>query len=451
MPRQAPERTGQLPPAARRRALVVAQLNAGLWGAGSGLASTTLIVFLARHHGASGLAVSWILAAPSLVGLLRLATPLWLDRVASRRVFAVVMFLASAAALASLAILSAAGALGASRTSAAAIGAVWAGYHLLESMAAIALWSWLRDLAPPRVRGRFLGRREAWLNGGIVLGAVAAIAVTEFWRTMAGPGAHDVERQAYLACLLAGAGLLAAAALVLWRMPEAPRESGRRGATPIRLRDLAAPFRDARYRRFLAFGLWFSFSNGVIQTAQTLYVIGPLGISFGVKKSLDGVSRAVKATVLPVIGAAVDRRGNVPILAASQAAIAVAPLFFLYATPDAPWWILGAYACWLAYGGHDVALPNLMWGHSPPDQTATFAAAWFAWTQLAFSLSVVAGGLLLDWLAANVEPLSLGGGRPIDYYFLLFTASWALKSFGVALAGRVPEPLPADERPAARP
>src|SRR6185436_5523456 len=110
-----------------------------------------------------------------------------------------------------------------------------------------------------------------------------------------------------------------------------------------------------------------------------------------------------------------DRRGGVAVLAASQAIIAMAPLFFLAASPSAKWWVLGAYACWLAYGGQDVALPQLMLGLSKPGETPTYAAAWFAWTQLAYSLSVLAGGELFDAIRTRY-PLIFLGGIPVSYF-----------------------------------
>src|SRR5262245_12088692 len=102
MPAATTSQLERLTPLARRHSIVAAFANAALWGVGSGLASTTLVVYLARERGAGGLAISWILAAPSLVGLLRLATPGWLARVASRRRFCVGLFLSSAGVLALL-------------------------------------------------------------------------------------------------------------------------------------------------------------------------------------------------------------------------------------------------------------------------------------------------------------------------------------------------------------
>jgi MFS family permease len=435
-----------LPRPVRRRSLVAAYANAALWGVGSGLASTTLITYLARAHGAAGTAISWILAAPALVGLLRLAAPLWLERVGSRRRFGVAMFLASAAVLASVPVLALAGVLPTGRSGVIALGAAWAGYQLLESFGVVALWSWLGDLAPRRVRGRFLGRREAWLNAGVVVGSVAAIGVTamfDMWSPQFGAGV--MQRRAYAACAVAGAAALAVAALSLLAMAHAsPSEVSPRG-TLLSWRDLAAPLVDAKFRRFLTFGLWFSVSNGLVQLAQSLFPLAVLDLSFAKKRTLDGALRLGKAAVLPRVGALVDHRGNVGVLAASQGIIALAPLFFLFATPTAPWWILGAYVCWLAYAGHDVTLTNLMLGLSPPGATPQYAAAWFTWTQLAYSLSVLAGGVLFDWLSEHATPVG-AAGWPLDHFAILLAGGWVLKSMGVALAARIQEPTDSTSR-----
>ena len=426
-----------------RRSIRVAYMNAALWGVGSGLASTTLIVYLVRLQGATGQAIGWILAVPSLVGLLRLAAPPWIDRVASRRRFCSRMFIASAAVLALLPLLSVDDVLRNQRTRMLGVSAAWAGYQLLECVGVVALWSWFGDLVPPRVRGRFLGRRESWLNIGAVLGTLIAIGITIAWpRLFSGADVASMrpkrEWQSYALCAWLGAAALAAGALTLLLAADVPR----RLPQPLhrmRLRDFAAPFADPRFRRYLTFGLWFSFSNGIVQTAQSLFPIVRLDLSFAARKTLDGGLRAAKAATLPAVGAAVDRHGNVRLLTFSQGVIAIALLFYLFATPAEPWWILGVYVCWLAYATHDVTFPNLMLGLSPPGQSANYAAAWFAWTNLAYSLSVLAGGAAFDWLSWNYTP-GIFGGRPFDHFALCFMIACVFKALGVALAERIPEP-----------
>ena len=75
----------------RRRSIRCSYLNGGLWGAGNGLVSTTLVIYLARELGAEqiGLGVSFILAAPLLVGMLRLGGPALIGRMADRKRFCI--------------------------------------------------------------------------------------------------------------------------------------------------------------------------------------------------------------------------------------------------------------------------------------------------------------------------------------------------------------------------
>jgi MFS family permease len=164
-----------------------------------------------------------------------------------------------------------------------------------------------------------------------------------------------------------------------------------------------------------------------------------LNLQFAEKKLLDGASRGLQALLLPWTGAVVDRRGNVPVLALSWAIVAMAPAFLLVASPQAPWWIVGAYVCWIAYAGVNVTFPNLMLGLSAPGETPAYAAAWFAWTQLAYALAVLAGGWALDWATASAASGALAG-LGVDRFAALFVAQWTLAVVGVLFARRIDEP-----------
>ena len=148
-------------PPARR----LAYWNGAVWGVGNGLTST-LVVYLADHldAGGSGWGVGFILAMPNGLGVLRLAAPAMIARLGDRKRFCVGAFLAGAAALLGCPG-GRAGLLPTPGEPLAAIVVLWCVYHLLQYLATVALWSWLADLVPRRIRGRFLGRRERWMSG----------------------------------------------------------------------------------------------------------------------------------------------------------------------------------------------------------------------------------------------------------------------------------------------
>jgi MFS family permease len=379
-----------------------------------------------------------------MAGLLRLIAPLLMDRAQSRRKFCIAMFLGSAAALASLPMLAAPGVIASPNRSIVALGAAWTSYQVLESIGAVALWSWFGDLVPRRIRGRFVGRREGWMTAGLVIGGLIAAAGTWIWqRHCEAMGAPHEAWRAYAACASFGAALVAYATLPLTWMSDVPLQAP---ASRLRLRDVFEPLADARFRRLMLFGLWFSIVNGLSQAPRQVYLQSVLKVEFAYKRALDGASRGIQAIWMPWTGRIVDRRGNVPVLAVSWGVVSLASVFFLLATPAARWWIVGAYGCWIAYAGVNVPLPNLMLGLSRPRRTAAYAAAWFAWPQLAYALSVLAGGWLLDWMKVHFEPRSLLKWR-VDHFAVFFSLSVVLMAAGVVLALRIPEPADAEAEP----
>lgn len=81
----------------RRRARRLAVWNAAVWAIGNGLASTTLVVYLAKelHAERPGLSIGLLVAMPQIVGLLRIVTPLLIDRLGGRKRFCLTTFLLS--------------------------------------------------------------------------------------------------------------------------------------------------------------------------------------------------------------------------------------------------------------------------------------------------------------------------------------------------------------------
>jgi MFS family permease len=429
-----------------RRSLALAYANGALWGVASGLASVSLVAYFARELQAGGAAIAWILAAPSLVGLSRLLTPLWLERVGSRRRFCAAMFLASAAALAAMPMLAAPGVLGTPRQSIVALGTLWVLSQALEFFGVVALWSWLGDLVPAAIRGRFIGRREAWLTAGLVAGGFAAAAAVWFWQRHCDEiGRPELLWRAYAACASFGAAVAALAVLPLVRMTEHTRPAQPNTEHRFSLGTLLAPLVDRRFRRLMAFGVCYSIANGLVQAPRQLFLANVLKLELAEKRGLDAASRGLQIIWMPWLGRLADRRGNVGILATSWTLVTLAVGFFFLATPESRWWIGGAYLCWVAYAGLNVTLPNLMLGLSPPQERASYAAAWFAWTQLAYSLSILAGGWLLDRLAA-ASSASRSDTAGLDRFHLLFAIGGALMIVGIFLAARIPEPIDRQEK-----
>jgi len=155
-------------------------LNACFWGVGNGLISTALVTYLIRdicagHQGVPvGTVIAWIVAAPRIAGILRLAVPWLINRFGSRKWFTILAFTLSPLVLLGIP-------LGLSplihhaplETVLGLLVMIWCIYHLIEYFGTTALWAMIGDLIPHEKRGRFLGIREAMMILGQTLGFLA--------------------------------------------------------------------------------------------------------------------------------------------------------------------------------------------------------------------------------------------------------------------------------------
>jgi hypothetical protein len=122
----------------------------------------------------------------------------------------------------------------------------------------------------------------------------------------------------------------------------------------------------------------------------------------------------------------------------STLAIAQGPLFYFLATPEQPWWIIGAWTCWIAWVGMNVGVPNLLLAFSPRRADTPYISAWLAATGLCHGLSTIAGGSLFDYFRQTTFTCL---GSALGYCQVAFLCGSILQSLGVLLLlGLVREP-----------
>lgn len=415
--------------AQRRRARRTAYWNGGLWALGNGLTSGMLIVCLALELGAPGfgLGIGLILSAPHFAGLLRLAAPALIGWVGNRKRFCIGMYLASALVLFGIPLAASPEYLPSPAASLLALVALWCGYHLLEYQGTVALWSWLADLVPLRIRGRFIGYRERWMTTGQAVSMLAAGLFTWGWHNQ-----HPELPKwiGYAIPAAMGACFMVASSVPLTAIPSLA--ATRTESASATFRSMLAPLADRRFRRLILFGCWFSFFNGVTLTVQNIFPYRALGLTLFVMLALKTGMRAGQLAVSPWMGRLADRFGNKPVMLAALPLVAAGPLFYFLAGIWGWWWLIGAWILWIAYAGLNVCLPNLMLRLSPGESNTPYIATYFAVTGLFNAASTVLGGALFDRFADH--PFVLGGAAPtFDFYQISFLFGWLTRTMGVLL------------------
>lgn len=412
----------------RRRARRLGYWNGAIWGIGNGLTSTTLVVCLAMEFGAKEirLGIGLIVAAPSVVGILRLGAPAVIGRLVDRKRFCLGAYLLSALVLLGLPLVATPRCFPSARASLAVLVAFWCVYHLLEYLGTIALWSWLADLVPLRIRGRFIGRRQRWLVAG--RSAAMLAAGLHVW------GRQDLhpfaERwTAYVVPAVLGACFMIAALVPLLLMPRtATSRIVRTGAS---LGSMLAPFSDRRFLRLLVFGCWFSLSTGLTQSAQYFYArhMLPAAAAVFLMLALKAAMGCGQLTVSPWLGRLADRVGNRPVMFGCLLLVSQGPLFYFFASPEQWWWIVFAWVVWIAYAGLNVCLPNLMLKLSPGGSNTPYIAAYYAVTGLCYAVNVILGGVLSDRYGDSTW--AFFGSVTLDYYQCIFLLGWVARSLGL--------------------
>jgi MFS family permease len=423
----------------RQGARLLAYANGTIWGVANGLVTTTLITYLATEYGAKGVAISLILAAPHLVGLLRQSTPRFIARWGSRKWFCIQAYVTSATALLCIPLLEMSGLMPSAGASLVALIALWCLYQLLEYFGTVGLWSWLGDVAPRRTRGRFLGVREAWLSGGRLLGMLASGLFTFYWPTWM---SRETLWQAYSICNVLGALTMLVAVVPLLLMPALEDRAKTPAPGALGWRKLFfSPLKDRRFRPMIAYGCWLGTVNGLLGASQFFYSKRVLGLSLLVMLAMRCEIELGQTAISATVGRVIDRLGNRRVMMAAQLLVALSMVFYLSATAERWQLIFGASTLFIAYAGLNVGIPNLVLRLSPTEDRSGYVASYYAWAGLAYGLGSLSGGLLFDWTATLHFPAG------IHHFALFFGAGLVLRACGIFWIAAIPEDqVPRDSR-----
>jgi MFS family permease len=288
--------------------------------------------------------------------------------------------------------------------------------------------SWMSDLVPKRVRGRYFGRRTALCTLGGALASAAAGALLDVARPQQWTGVA----LALLQIVGAVSGLV-----TTWLMlrQHAPRFERRK--LPLAWAPVLAPFRDANVRGLMLYLVAWNAAVGVAGSFFGLHSLRTLNMSYTVV-ALHGTAVAVvRMLAAPLWGRLLDRLGARPVLLACSFGIGSIPFIWLFPTADFLWPLLAD--CLLAgvlWSGHSLAIFNLPLAIAPRAERPFYLAAFATLTGVAFTLATLAGGLLAESLP---DHFVLAGHELTDLH-VVFVVSGVLR-FAAAFAGlRIQEP-----------
>jgi MFS family permease len=289
--------------------------------------------------------------------------------------------------------------------------------------------SWMAELVPDRVRGRYFGMRSS------------VIAITTLAATIVGgfvlDGFHVIHREGLGFAVIFGAGcaFALAAVTILNRLPDIPASAATGGFS---WSNLMKPIKNRNFRHLLlVFGAW-NLAVGIAAAFFAAHMLVNLKMSFGQIALYLSVAPIIGIVLNRPWGAVIDRFGSKPVIVLSTFGIALIPLIWLFPRPGFLWILaLEAVYSGILWTGFNLAAFTVPIANSPRRARTTYLAVFSVVTGIAFFVASLAGGTLAEtWRFVHWQV----GKQTIVNYQLLFAISAVLRLAAASLVLTFHEP-----------
>jgi MFS family permease len=312
--------------------------------------------------------------------------------------------------------------------------------HSLGALGGPGWLSWMADIVPERVRGKYFSRRRQW---GIVSAIPTALAVG--WLLDHCVAAGDALGALKLcAILFMCAAVFGVVDIHLFRyVPDVPMEPKKRESM---LKLMAGPLRDKQFLHFAGFVATLTFAVSFMGQFVTFYLMDKVGVNgTGIQLMLLVAPLVTQLAVLPVWGCAADRMGKKPVLAIASLGLVPVGLGWCFRGPGMNWlgYLLSAAGAAL-WTGVEVANLNFVLefsGSSDADDEKDGAggaateercgSAYVAVNSVVINIAGCLGGLASGIIAKVLKDWHLDlawiGLHSITFYEVLFALSGVLR------------------------
>lgn len=289
----------------------------------------------------------------------------------------------------------------------------------------VTFYSWMGDLIPGNIRGRYFSRRSMIST---IASCLTGIGVGWFLDTVKGFSGYAI-----IFSIAALFGLLDILSFIWVTDPVMVSDEKK----PAFFHMFKSVFKDRNYRTLVIFAAAWGFSVNISGPFYTVYMMEYLKMSF-LQISLYGqvVSNIVTIIVVSRWGNLIDRFGNKPVLRLCALIVASLPFLWVFATPGhygiVPVINLLAGALWC---GVELSNQNLLLGLAPDKNRSMYIAIFFMVTTLiGNALAFVCGGFFLEQIKPIADAWNLTLlGYPINYYHFLFILSGSLRYLSIFL------------------
>ena len=276
--------------------------------------------------------------------------------------------------------------------------------------------SWMADLVPERIRGRYFGARSAIVALATILSTIIGGIILDRFES------SGIGHIGFAAIIAAGCIGALIAIILLNKLPSAQAESP---AMKIDLSSMMEPLKDKNYRRLLWIFIAWNFSIGISAAFFVPHMINHLNMNFTEISIYLSLASLAAILLNRPWGKIIDRFGSRPVIAFCAFGIVLVPLIWWLPTPSTIW-ILAFETVYSGslWTGFNLGAFNIPIANSPKDKRIVYLSVFSVVSGLGFFAASIIGGVVCQSLSGFKWQI---GHQTIVNYQVMFTISAVLR------------------------
>ena len=265
--------------------------------------------------------------------------------------------------------------------------------HLVGSLGTAPWFSWLSDIIPEKIRGRFFARKNTIVSLISVVISLAAGRYLDCFSNING----------FTSAFAIGTVLGMFSLLALKKIPEPPVEKNKE-PTPFSSL-VKIPFKNLNFRKFVLFRMSLSFAQGILVPFVAVFMIENLKISYSLIAVFVVIASMANALSMKLWGYLADKFGNKPVLSISIWGMTFLPVLWLFNRPGYIALIPFLYFFGGIFGaGAMLSNLNLLLKLSPEDKRSTYITSADVAAGISIALSAMIGGFMVQRIGGLTIP-----------------------------------------------
>jgi MFS family permease len=316
---------------------------------------------------------------------------------------------------------------------------------IVNNFTTVTWLSWMADLVPEKIRGRYFGIRNSILQVVTMAVYFGGAKLIDYYRSLKPAQVHfglfDFSGFTNLSALgftlIFSIGVFAAicAGLLLYFQPE---PLFHRMPNRARFRDLLTPFKDKDYQKLIRFFVWWSLTVGIAAPFWGAHMLKNLHLDYYLISLFSIAAGAISLISQPFWGKMIDRYGCKPVLKFNLIFILFIPYLWLFVTPQNYFllWV-DALMSGIFWTGFNLAIFTIVLQISPREGRPYFLASTYFVNGLFTFLASFIGGVIANQLSFFKWQIY---GQVFVNFHILFLLSGLGRLWGLHVLGKIVEP-----------